>query len=81
MTTEEMVWDLSQLVENVDPIRIQQQLQLMVEEAPMDQLPLDQAFAASNLVIFSLQESTSEHSSLQNQIIQEQWQFGLLQLE
>jgi oligoendopeptidase F len=33
MTTEEMVWDLSQLIENVDPAYIQQRLQLMVEEA------------------------------------------------
>jgi len=33
MTEEEMVWDLSQLVEEADPIFIQKQLQLMVEEA------------------------------------------------
>jgi oligoendopeptidase F len=33
MTEEEMVWDLSQLVEKADPIFIQKQLQLMVEEA------------------------------------------------
>ena len=33
MTDEEMVWDLSQLVEKVDPAFIQKQLQLMVEEA------------------------------------------------
>ena len=33
MTEEEMIWDLSQLVEKVDPVFIQKQLQLMVEEA------------------------------------------------
>ena len=33
MTEEEMVWDLSQLVKKADPIYIQKQLQLMVEEA------------------------------------------------
>ncbi len=33
MAEEEMVWDLSQLVEKADPIFVQKQLQLMVEEA------------------------------------------------
>ncbi len=33
MIEEEMVWDLSQLVEKVDPVFVQNQLQLMVEEA------------------------------------------------
>jgi len=33
MVKEEMVWDLSQLVEQTDPAVIQKQLQLMVEEA------------------------------------------------
>lgn len=33
MVEEEMIWDLSQLVENIDPTQIQGQLQLMVEEA------------------------------------------------
>jgi oligoendopeptidase F len=33
MAEEEMFWDLSQLVEKSDPIFIQKQLQLMVEEA------------------------------------------------
>ncbi|HKZ94971.1 MAG TPA: M3 family oligoendopeptidase [Candidatus Bathyarchaeia archaeon] len=33
MTEEEMVWDLSQLVENADPALVQGELRLMVEEA------------------------------------------------
>ena len=33
MVEEEMAWDLSQLVERIDPVFIQKQLQLMVEEA------------------------------------------------
>ena len=33
MTEEEMVWDLSQLVDKVDPVFVQNQLRLMVEEA------------------------------------------------
>jgi len=33
MAEEEMVWDLSQLVENIDPALIKKRLQLMVEEA------------------------------------------------
>ncbi|UCH31349.1 MAG: M3 family oligoendopeptidase [Candidatus Bathyarchaeota archaeon] len=33
MTKEEMIWDLSQLVENTNPVKIQEQLQIMIKEA------------------------------------------------